>query len=452
MHRSMLALALAAAGAGPAAAQVLPHPLRVERLENGLTVVLAPFDSPGIVAHYLAVRVGSRNEVDAGHTGFAHFFEHMMFRGTERFPADAYDRLLQSLGADNNAYTSNDHTCYTAVVPTAALPTLMDVEADRFMNLSYSLEAFQTEASTIWGEYLTSISDPALRMEEELLSAAFTVHPYGHTVIGWPDDIRAMPQSYDYSRDFFRRFYTPDNAFLIVAGDFDPETVLALAREEYGPWDRRLDAPPVPAEPEQTEPRQRHVEWPGPAPRRIFAAWKAPAFGVDTVEAAAVEVAMELLFGETSDLYRRLVVEDRRLLSLDRWPATERDPSLAVLDAKLADGTTFDEIVAAFQQAIDAAAEGAVDPARVEDVKSHVRYAIPMSIETPSRLAGWLARFVSATGDPNAIERYVARVGEVLPADVQRVARDWLGARHRTVVTLAPAPAAVAPAGEGGAP
>ena len=452
MHRSLLALALAAVTAAPAAGQVLPHPLRVERLENGLTVVIAPFDSPGIVAHYLAVRVGARDEVDAGHTGFAHFFEHMMFRGTERFPGDAFDRLLQSLGADNNAYTSNDHTCYTAVIPTSALPTLVDAEADRFMNLAYPLEAFQTEASTIWGEYLTAVSDPALRMEEELLSTAFTVHPYGHTVIGWPDDIKAMPGYYEYSLEFFRRHYTPDNAFLIVAGDVDAEAVLALAREKYGPWDRRHDAPEVPAEPEQTEPRSRHIDWPGPAPHRIFAAWKAPAFLVDTIDAAAVEVAMELVFGSTSDLYRRLVVEERKLLSLDRWPATERDPSLTVLDARLADGTSFDEIVAAFQEALDALAAGTVDAARIEDVKSHVRYALPMSIDTPARLAGWIARFVAATGDPLSLEQYVARVGEVTPAEVQRVAGAWLAAAHRTVVTLAPAPVEAAPAEEGGAP
>ena len=152
MQRRILALLLTVAAAAPAAAQVLPHPVTVDRLPNGLTVVTAPFDSPGIVAHYIVVRVGSRNEVESGRTGFAHLFEHMMFRGTERFPSQEYERLIQSLGADNNANTSSDRTCYTTVLPTAALPTLVDVEADRFQNLAYAVEGFQTEAHTTHGE------------------------------------------------------------------------------------------------------------------------------------------------------------------------------------------------------------------------------------------------------------------------------------------------------------
>jgi len=452
MHRTLLALVLTAAGAAPAAAQVLPYPVTVDHLPNGLTVVTAPFDSPGIVAVYIVVRVGSRNEVDAGKTGFAHFFEHMMFRGTERFPAEEYERLIQSLGADNNANTGSDRTCYTTVLPAAALPTLIDVEADRFQNLSYSVEGFQTEAHAIHGEYLTAISDPGLKMEETLLSMAFTAHPYGHTVIGWLEDIDRMPDGYDFSIDFFHRFYTPDNAFVVVAGDVDHDALLALVTEKFGDWDRSLDAPAVPAEPEQTEARLQHVDWPGPAPRRMFAAWKAPAFSTATVDSAALDVASELIFGATSDLYRRLVVEEQKLLTLDRWGTMDRDPTLMVLDAKLADSFSFDDAVAAFQAAIDAAAGGEVDAAHVEEVKSNVRYGLPMALETPAEVAGLLAQVISATGDPTALDAYVERVGEVTPADVSRVAGTWLAAAHRNVVTLAPAPAAAAAGSEGGAP
>jgi zinc protease len=452
MHRTILALALTAAAAAPAAAQVLPHPVTVDRLPNGLTVVIAPFDSPGIVAHYIVVRVGSRNEVDAGHTGFAHFFEHMMFRGTERFPAEAYERLVQSLGADNNANTGSDRTCYTTILPTAALPTLVDVEADRFENLAYSLEGFQTEAHAIHGEYLTAISDPALKMEETLLALAFTRHTYGHTVIGWAADIDRMPEEYDYSRQFFQRFYTPDNAFVVVAGDVDHDAFLALVAEKFGPWDRRLDAPEIPAEPEQTAPRLQHVDWPGPTARRMFVAWKAPAFSTANVDSAALDVATELLFGETSELYRRLVVEEQRLLTLQPWGAMDRDPTLAVLDAKLAETITFDDAVAELQAAADAAAAGQVDAAHVEEVKSNVRYALPMALETPADVAGLLTRFISATGDPLALDAYVERIGEVTAADVSRIAGTWLTAAHRNVVTLAPAPAAAGETAEGGTP
>jgi len=451
MHRSLLAFAVAAALAASAGAQVLPHPVSVDRLPNGLTVVTAPFDSPGIVATYIVVRVGSRNEVEAGHTGFAHFFEHMMFKGTERYPADQYERMLQSMGADNNGNTSNDRTAYTTVLPASALPTLLDVEADRFQNLSYDLVNFQTEANTIHGEYLTAISDPALKMEETLLSMAFTSHTYGHTVIGWLADIEQMPQYYDFSVEFFRRYYTPDNTFVIGAGDVTREAFLALVTEKLGGWDRRLEAPEVPVEAEQTEARRQHVDWPGPAPRRMFCGWKAPAFSTASVDSAALDVATELIFGETSDLYRRLVVEEQQLLTLDMWPAMNRDPGLFVLDAKLADSLGFDEAIDAFQQAIDAVAAGGVDAARVDEVKSHVRYLIPMTLETPDDVAGLLGEIVAATGDPLALDAYVQRIGEVTPADISRVAGSWLTAARRNVVTLASAPAPAAPA-EGGAP
>jgi zinc protease len=450
MHRSLLALALTAAGTAPAAAQVFPHPVRVEKLPNGLTVVTSRFDAPGIAAQYILVRAGSRNEVDAGYTGYAHFFEHMMFRGTERFPADAYDRTLQLLGADNNAYTSENQTCYTVVLPASALPTLEDVESDRFRNLAYTVEGFQTEAHTIAGEYLTAISDPMLKMEETIRRLAFTQHSYGHTVIGWQEDIARMPEHYDYSRDYFRRHYTPDNAFVIVAGDVDHDAVVALVRDKFGAWEGTLDAREVPVEPEQAEARREDLTWPGPAPFWLLVGWKIPAFRTDTVDSAALDVATELIFGETSDLYRRFVVEEQKLLTLDPWGAMDRDPGLLFLDAKLTERIGFDEAIAALQEAIDAVAAGPVDAQRVEDVKNHLRYGLPMALETPADVAGLLAQFIAITGDPQGADEYVRRISEVTPADVSRVAAAYLAAARRNAVTLSPSN--VLSGGEGGEP
>jgi len=449
MTRGMafLAVVLAASTAG---AQLFPHPVTVDRLENGLTVVVAPFDSPGIVANYVCVRTGSRDEVEAGHTGFAHFFEHMMFRGTERYPADAYDRLLQSFGADNNGNTGSDRTCFTVVLPKSALAQLEDVEADRFQNLAYDVEAFQTEAHTIHGEYLTSISDPMLKILETLLPMAFTQHPYGHTVIGWLEDIDRMPEYYDFSVAFLHRYYVPDNAVLIVAGDVTRDEVLALAREKFGAWEGHRDTPEIPVEPEQTAPRSAHIDWQGAAPDWLVVGWRIPAFSTENVDAAALDVATELLFGATSDLYRRLVVEEQKLLTFDPWPTMDRDASLLALDAKLAEGVAFDEIVAELQRAIDDLAAGNVDDARVEEVKSNTRYGLPMSLETPDDVASLLAEFFAATGDPTSVEAYLQRVAEVTPQDVVRVAAAYLTAARRNVVTLSPA--ATAGAGEGGQP
>ena len=129
---------------------VFPYSVQKTTLENGLTVMSVAFDSPGITAYYTVVRTGSRNEVEKGLSGFAHFFEHMMFRGTEAFPADKYNDVLKSLGADSNAFTTKDYTCYHMTIPATALATAVRIESDRFQNLKYDEPSFQKEAAPCW--------------------------------------------------------------------------------------------------------------------------------------------------------------------------------------------------------------------------------------------------------------------------------------------------------------
>src|SRR6266404_4898585 len=168
----LAALAAAAAPAAPAAdtARAFPFPVEVHSLPNGLRVVFIQYDAPGLVAYYTLMRVGSRTEVEKGRSGYAHFIEY---------------------------------------------------EADRFQNLYYDEPAFRTEAGAILGEYTKSASNPEQKMFEKLVETAFTRHTYGHTVIGYLKDIQNMPSGFEYSRQFFRRYYTPDNTTIFVAGDFD---------------------------------------------------------------------------------------------------------------------------------------------------------------------------------------------------------------------------------------
>ncbi len=192
-------LALAATGRAGEPIQsidIFPYPVAKTVLENGLTVLTIPFDSPGLVAYYTVVRTGSRNEIEAGHSGFAHFFEHCMFRGTVKYPADKYNDILKRLGADSNAFTTDDWTCYHVVASSDALETIADIESDRFMNLKYSEEAFKTEAGAILGEYNKNYSVPFQSMFEELQNTAFTTHTYKHTTMGFLADIKDMPNQY----------------------------------------------------------------------------------------------------------------------------------------------------------------------------------------------------------------------------------------------------------------
>src|SRR5688572_8270171 len=176
---------------------ILPYPTETRTLPNGLTAIVVPMPSEGLAAYWTVVRTGSRDEYEPGRTGFAHFFEHMMFRGTERFPSDVYNRIITTIGADANAYTTDDHTAYHLAMAAEDLEQVMEIESDRFQNLSYTEGAFQTEAGAVYGEYRKSRTEPEFALYEELVGAAFERHPYGHTTLGLERDIAIMPTLFD---------------------------------------------------------------------------------------------------------------------------------------------------------------------------------------------------------------------------------------------------------------
>lgn len=425
---------------------IFPEAPRETRLPNGLTVVTLPWPSPGIVAYFTMMRVGSRDEVEPGHSGFAHFFEHMMFRGTPAHPQHEYEQILQSFGADNNAFTTNDYTCYTITAPTRALRAVIELEADRFRNLAYSEDVFRTEAGAVRGEYQTRSSNPTQPMWETLSEMAFTRHTYGHTTIGYLRDIEAMPTMYEYSQQFFRRYYTPDNATVIVVGDFgDRDALLAKITEEYGSWRGRRDQPRIPTEPEPRAGARRDLPWDGSTPPRLFVGWRVPQFESSRardrerslIDTAALQIVHGLAFDASSPLYQRLVVRERKVLELESSQGElTRDPGLFVLSATLSPGQAFEPIVSAIEEEISSIARGETPPERVRAVQQHLRYAQAMRLETPSSVAGFIADMMAVSGRLGAIDDYLAALMTVSPEDVARVARQYLTSERRYVVTL----------------
>ncbi|MDD5306427.1 MAG: pitrilysin family protein [Deltaproteobacteria bacterium] len=444
MRRTFLCLAalcawLAAAGAS---AQVLPQKPGVDKLANGLTVVTIPWRSPGMAAYFTLVRAGSRDETDKGHTGFAHLFEHLMFRGTKRFPSAVYEAKMQELGADNNAFTWFDLTVYSVVAPSEGLPQIIEIEADRFRNLDFLESDFKTETGAVLGEYNMGSAHPELKMDEKLLSTAFTRHTYGHDTIGWLEDIKAMPGYFKYSKRFEKRFYAPDDMFVVVAGDFDRADVLKRIEAAYGDWKLKRAKTRVKLEPEQNEPRSAHVPWTGPTSPKMIMAYKIPAFKTNA-DSAALEIVSHLAFGESSPLFRKLVVEDQKVLSLEAsngiFAPLSRDPFLFQVQATLKEGTTFAEVQAAVDAAIAEVAEGKVPKERIEAVKSNARYGFLLSLETPKDAALTMVALLSATGDPSAVDGFGKALEQVTPEDVVRVAKTFLTEKRRTVVTMATA-------------
>ncbi len=439
--RRLAALALAAGvvflGQNQVAAKdVFPYPSTTRSLDNGLKVVLVPFDSPGIVAYYTIVRAGSRNEVEPGKSGFAHFFEHMMFRGTERFSTEAYNAVFRELGSDANAYTSDDVTVYHALFGKDGIERVIDLESDRFMNLEYTESDFKQESKAVLGEYNKNYSDPENKLYEKVRDTAFTAHTYKHTTMGFLADIQDMPNQYAYSLEFFRRFYTPSNCVVLVVGDIDVDATYQLIQKYYGPWKVPPYQPKIPVEPEQSAPNSDRIAWENATLPQVAVAFKVSAFDAKTTDSAALDILFDLVFGETSPLYQELVIREQKVEEMYAYGPFRRDPGLVIVFTKVKDVGAVDDVRERIFKAVEAAAKTPVDPKRLMATKSNIRYSFAMSLDTAQSVAGHLTRFIGLTGDPANINDVYRRYEEVTQADVMRVAAAYLTRARSTEVTL----------------
>ena len=441
-HRSILRVAalgglgLLLAAATPSPSKVFPYPLTSETLENGLKVVFVRMPTPGLVAYYTLVRVGSRNEVEPGHSGFAHLFEHMMFRGTKKYPAEAWETRLKARGVDSTAFTWNDQTVYTFIAPTEALPTIVEMEADRFQNLTYTKQVFQTETKAVLGEYHKNYANPTEKMEEVLLDQAFSRHTYKHSTMGFLADIRKMPARFEYGLRFFQRFYRPDNCVVFVVGDFDRSRVLALVRKHYGSWQGKAEEQRLPEEPPQRKERRRHVAWETDTQARLMVGYHTPSLGTDLKAAAAQNVLGPYHFGENSPLYRELVLDRQLVESMHSQYVDTRDPRLFYFLVTLSTEGHLAAVEKRIAKAVAEVASGKLDARRLADVQSNLRYGLLMGLEAPATVAETLALAATPTGDPGALDALYDQIARLRPEELAAFARRYLVPENRTVVTL----------------
>jgi zinc protease len=418
---------------------ILPNPIEKTVLANGLTVLSVPFDSPGVIAYYTIVRTGARNEVEKGLSGFAHFFEHMMFRGTEAYPQERYNDVLKALGADSNAYTNVDWTCYHMTLPATALATAVTIEADRFQNLKYDKPSFQKEARAVLGEYNKSASSPFQKLAEALQDTAYTTHTYKHTTIGFLADIRDMPNQYAYSQVFFDRWYRPENCTIIVAGDVKHAALVDLVRGSYGDWKRGTSAPvPIPSEPPQAAPRGAHLTWPVPTLPTLLLGYHIPAADPAHPDTAALGALEQAVFGESSPLYQELVLKKQTVVTLRAEAESRRDPGLFTITARVRKPGDLAEVGGRIGTALAEAAQRPVDPARLAAIKSHLRYEFAGSLQSADDVADALGEAVAVTGSAESINALYAAYDRLTPADLQRVAARYFQAANQTRITLEP--------------
>src|SRR5512140_945539 len=230
------AAARAGGSAKAAPADILPFHATEKTLPNGLKVIVVPTGFPNIVSLQIPVKTGSRNEVEPGKSGFAHFFEHMMFRGTKAYPPEKYQAIVTRSGARQNAYTTDDYTNYHTTFPKEDLETMLKIEADRFHNLEYGESELKTEARAVLGEYNKNSANPSQKLFEVTRDKAFDVHTYKHTTMGFLKDIEDMPNQFAYSKTFFSRWYRPEHTTVIVAGDVQPAKTIALVEKYWSGW------------------------------------------------------------------------------------------------------------------------------------------------------------------------------------------------------------------------
>ncbi len=432
-----------AAGAQPAAgtaarpADILPFRATETTLPNGLRVIVVPTGFPNIVSLQIPVQTGSRNEVEPGRSGFAHFFEHLMFRGTPTFPPAKFQEAMVKAGARENAGTSDDVTSYYATFSKDDLEAMLRVYADMFQNLSYSEADFKTESRAILGEYNKNSANPLEKLFEVQHDKAYAVHPYKHTTMGFLRDIEDMPNQYEYSKLFFSRWYRPQFTTVIVAGDVDPKAVLPLVQKYWGGWAPGQAKPvEIPKEPAPSGPIYAHVPWASATLPWVTVAFRGLAFSDGSRDYAAMGMVAALYFGNTSDLYRKLVVADQKVDAIEAFNPGNVDPGLFTVMARVKNAEDALYVRDEILKVVALARSAPVAARRLEEAKSHNRYAVARSLDSTERIAGLLAGFAHYARSYNTINNLYRVYDSLTPADLQQAAQKYFTDAALVVTTL----------------
>jgi len=434
---TLLLLSISMSLTTPAQNKIFPYKYFIDDLPNGLRVITVPTDYPNLVALYIAVNTGSRNEIEPGKSGFAHLFEHLMFRGTDKVSADAYNQALKNAGADSNAYTSDDRTVYHTVVSKEDLDQLMMLEADRFQNLKVPIDLFKTETRAVLGEYNKNASSPVRKIYEVLRDTAFKSHTYQHTTMGFLRDVENMPNMYDYSLEFFKRYYRPEYTTIVVVGDVNHEGVVQLVNKYWADWKRGSYVPEIPNEPEQTKPLSAEVDWPTPTLPWIAVSYKGPAYSDQLKDKPTLDLISSLGFSQTSELYQKLVIKEQKVDTIFADFEDHRDPYLLTVLARVKDPKDVEYVKAEIIRAFDSFKTAPVAKEKLDAVKSNLKYSFALSLDNSEAIAANLAPYISLKRTPETLNKVYDLYASITPQDIDQMAKKYFVETKRTTVVLA---------------
>jgi zinc protease len=435
----LCALAALTAGCATTGTRV---PVSETTLANGLRVIVREDHRSPVVVSQIWYRVGSMDE-PAGLTGISHALEHMMFKGTAKLGPNEFSRIIAANGGRENAFTSYDYTAYFQQLEKSRLPVAFELEADRMRNLKLDPEEFGREIKVVMEERrLRTEDEPDAQLHEKFMHTAFAAHSYRNPIIGWMADLESMKAT--DMRDWYRRWYAPNNAILVVAGDVDPREVFALAQKHFGSLKPETLAPTtVPVEPPQQIERRVRVAVPAEVPQ-IVMGYHVPVArgdGADWEPYALTVLAGVLDGGDSARIPRDLVRNQKVAAAAGAdYSMVGRAPDLFALNGTPAGGRTVAQLEAALREQVRRVREEPVSEAELRRIKAQVEAADVYGRDSVFNLAMQLGRLATVGLDIGLLDRYVERIDRVTAEQVRAVAQKYLRDDNLTVAILDPQP------------
>jgi zinc protease len=435
LRRSIGAAALVATALAVSAASAQTSGIKISdfTLSNGLELVVIPDRRAPVVTHMIWYKVGSADETP-GISGLAHFLEHLMFKGTAKHPTGEFSKVVATIGGQENAFTSNDYTGYYQRVPTEQLKTVMEFEADRMTGLQLTDAVVLPERNVILEEQNQRIgNNPRAKLGEQIDAALFLNHPYGRPVIGWRHEMEQL--SRDDALAFYRRFYGPNGAVVVIAGDVEPEQTRKLAEETYGKIKRN----------DLIAPRKRPLEPPPIAPRSLTLAdarveqpflqraYLVPSFATaQRGESEALEVLAHILgSGSSSRLYRALAVDKPVAVSAAAgYDSSALDMAKFTVYGSPRPGVTLQQFESETDAVIAEVISKGVSADELERAKSRLIADAIYAQDNQATMARWYGAALMTGAGVQDVQRWPERISAVTAAEVQDAARKWLDKRR----------------------
>jgi zinc protease len=413
-------------------------------LDNGLTVLLKETHVAPVATCWIWYRVGGRNE-RPGLTGISHWTEHMMFKGTPDFPKGKIMRQINKNGGVLNGFTAQDHTAYFETLPADRIELGLRIEADRMANSVFDPDEVASERTVIISERQGAENSPAFLLYEEVAAAAFQVHPYGHQVIGWKEDLQRITR--DDLWQHYRTYYGPHNAVLVLVGDFDGPSMLEQVENHFGPIPAGPPPPPMNVvEPPQRAERRATVRQPGTTAyfQAVYHTPGArhpdyyPLLVLDAVLSGAKPMSFSSpsVTSKSARLYRALVETELATYASSSFSSSV-DPSLFGFFATVRAGRTLDEVEAAMLTEIQRTVDEPVEEAELAKTIKQSRAQFAYANESVSDQAHWLGR-METIESYQRLYTFLDHLTAVTQEDVQRVAQAYLTPSNRTIGWFVP--------------